>query len=209
MLKLVKKIMIFSLCFTFIFSMGFGTFTHAEDTLEEYHYTYKRLKINSNVELQEDRLDEIYTNIMSTTNKKINKNEIERYNLISDSTLKSLNKDIVINTPINGGGSTLLYGPKYKDFNNRGTRIAAEIVSAWFATKVPTKLTKNTMFNFIFNRFTNWSSNIKDTYTGAWIYKSYSNYYGLYIKYGTLVHYSSSSHKTPINVEYYEIEKMY
>ncbi|MCX7904422.1 MAG: hypothetical protein N2486_07905 [Caloramator sp.] len=103
----------------------------------------------------------------------------------------------------------IIYEPVYKIYTNNDVKIAAEFITSFLISKIPVSITKNFLLNFVLNKLISWTDSIKPTYVGAWGWKTYSYSDKCYIYYVTLVHYSDSSFKNPIQTSIIEVKREY
>lgn len=97
--------------------------------------------------------------------------------------------------PSIGSNVTIVVQPIYRTYKNTGLKAAAEIITAYLVSKLPGKITKNPLLNWCVEKMTDFSSAIKTTYVGSWVWESDGD------EYVTLVHYKDSTYKDPIKVE--------
>ncbi|MDO6353663.1 hypothetical protein Q3V94_01005 [Caloramator sp. CAR-1] len=103
----------------------------------------------------------------------------------------------------------IIYESVKKTYNNNDVKIAAEFITSFLISKIPVKITKNFLLNFVLNKLTSWTDVIKPTYVEAWGWRTYSYSEKCYIYYVTLVHYSDSSFTKPIHTSVIEVKREY
>ncbi len=149
----------------------------------EYAYTYGGINFTSNVELDELELPGLYSEVLKN----------------SEGSITPFAHDI-------GSNSTTVIKPEYRTFKNTIEKAIVDGLIAIILTKLPTKVSGSVLSTFYIGRLTGWISNsVKTVYAGSWVTRSWSEYDKTYIYYATVVHYSDSTYKTPIDVAYYEV----
>ncbi|MEK5066959.1 hypothetical protein [Cytobacillus sp. FSL R5-0596] len=165
-----------------------------QESVQLYKYDYKGLEIEGDTPLTEIQLEDIYQMAHG-----------------GQSAPQVPNQDPVITPFANdpGGSNAIRIGDVYKqEHKNKWTREFVNLGVAYIASKLPMKITKSTLGNYYFNTLTGWiSSFVQPQYTGTWVTRAWSSYYGMYIYSATLVHYTDKTYKTPKKVQYWEVNR--
>ncbi|MGB9679320.1 MAG: hypothetical protein ACPL3A_04880 [Thermoanaerobacteraceae bacterium] len=135
--------------------------------------------------------------------------------VVENTKLSSMDFIYLPNYNADIGGGIKLSEEIKRHNNNELARYVAEasvdLVEASLAYKYKLAFPKV----YVIDRFTNtlisWFNNnyLQDTYTGALMWKAWSNYENVYVIYVTLVHYSDGTYTKPLKVQTLEVGREY
>ncbi|MGI1691802.1 MULTISPECIES: hypothetical protein [Thermoanaerobacter] len=135
--------------------------------------------------------------------------------VVENTKLSSMDFIYLPNYHADIGGGILLSDIIYRHNNNELARYVAKLSVDFIVASLAYQYKLGFPTSFVIDRFTNtlisWFNNnyLQDTYTGAWMWKAWSNYENVYVIYVTLVHYSDGTYTKPIKVQTLEIGREY
>lgn len=134
-----------------------------------------------------------------------NKEDLYKYGIAANCSMISknpFNNGEVIYTPNyyeNPSDAKIIVKPIYRTYTNETTKAVAEIMVAYLVSKLPTKITKNTLLNWFVTKMTKMTDSIHPTYVGSWMWTSGGR------TYATLVHYTDGNYSTPQKVQIIDV----
>ncbi|MFE5473850.1 hypothetical protein [Bacillus safensis] len=152
---------------------------------DEYTYVYKGVEFTGSTPLTEEALKNMYDDAMGY----------------------SPDSGIFVNDP--GTGQVKVVPPTYRTVKNTAIKAAAEIVTLYLISRMPSKARKTALGTWIIGKFSQWTSKIKTSYIGSWVTSSYSNVENARVYHATLVHYKKKNYTKPESIEYWDISQWY
>lgn len=185
MKKLISLALVLCLLVAFVpmstFASGVKTFPKKSGN--DYEYEYNGVKFTSNVPMSESMIEDIYS---QAVNVKKNKNDM-------------INPQMIIG----GNEGRITHGPVRKSYTNKTTQELANVIVAYFMTRIPVKITKRTLGNYILNKLTGWVK-VNPTYIEYWNWRVWENR-NCQRNYSTIARYNNKSYSKMTEVYYVDL----
>ncbi|WP_067838130.1 hypothetical protein [Amphibacillus sediminis] len=206
-MKFFKKGLILGLVIVLFFSsLNLSTlvasekYSNLDDTV--YEYDYEGIKFTGNVPLNDEQLESLYHQALSTTK------DITLDTHGDDDTIDLNNNFNLMMIPGGGNGGTITHGPVYTKTDPAVLNAFVDAMIFWFThkAKIANKVKKTTWGAYVLGKLSGWIPKFKSKPIGYWNWRVKDSYPTRgYYDYQTLAMYSDFTYKKITHVDYYRL----